>query len=98
MRLKMIVIAVRRLVREILKFAVFLDLDKFRHLSKLIHRKLRNHRPQPTGQRASPGIIRQLALFVTVRIDPQPVKLGPDRACEILGIFADSKTSYVRPT
>ena len=38
MRLKMVVIAVCGLISEILKFAVFLDLYKFRDLSKLIYR------------------------------------------------------------
>ena len=76
------------LIRQILELTVFLDLDELRDLSKLIHRQLRNHRPQPTRQRTSPRIIREFALFVAVCIDTQPVKLCPDRTREVLGILS----------
>ena len=82
------VIAVCGLVREIFKLTVFLDLDKFRSFAKLIDRKLRYDRPQPPGQTSSTGIIRELALFVAVGVCSQAIKLGPDRACEILGVLA----------
>ena len=47
MRTKMIPVAMGRLVCQVLKFAVFLDLDKFRLFSKVIDEK---RKPQGCGE------------------------------------------------
>ena len=70
MRGKIIVIAASGLTGEVFELAVFLDLDKFRLFSKLINRKLRNNRPEPSGERTASRVIRELALFVAVRVLP----------------------------
>ena len=82
-----IVRVVRRLFDEILELAIFFDLNEARRLAILVHRELRHHCTQPAGERAAAGVVCEFALLVAFGVLSKSVELGPDRACEILGIL-----------
>src|SRR5688572_7417433 len=78
---------VRRFFGEVFEFTILLDLNETRLLPVFIYSKLRNYRPQPARERTTARIVCELAFLVTVRVLPESVQLGPDRAREILGII-----------
>ena len=67
--------------------AVFFDLDHFRLFAKLVNCQLRNYGPQPSAERAFTRIICKLAFLIAFGINPKTVKLSPDRACKVFGVF-----------
>ena len=74
-------------LNDSIKIRVFFGLHQPRLFTMLIDRELRNHRPQPTRQRAAPGVVRKLAGRLSIVANAQAMQFRPDRLRQILGAF-----------